>query len=70
VQDDDFLLLLNTHHEEHEFVIPQLQGIDEWLPLLDTSHDSTHELNTFRTGDSYPLQPRSLALLLHPRNHR
>jgi glycogen operon protein len=70
VQDDDFLLLLNTHHEEHEFVIPQLQGIDEWLPLLDTSHDSTHGLNTFRTGDSYPLQPRSLALLLHPRNHR
>jgi glycogen operon protein len=69
VHDDDFLLLLNTHHEKHDFVIPQLHGIDGWLPLLDTSRESTAELDTFSAGQSYPLQPRSLALLLHPRNH-
>lgn len=70
VEDDDFLLLLNPFHEPQSFVIPELAGIDAWLPLLDTSRDSSSELDTFTGSDSYPLQSRSVALLIHPRNHQ
>lgn len=70
VEDDDFLLLLNTHSEPHSFVIPMLSGIDVWLPLLDTARDSSSELDAFSGGDVYPLHSRSLALLIHPRNRQ
>ena len=68
VQDDDFLLLLNSHHEAHNFTIPPLAGIDAWLPLLDTSREDSTELDALSGGDSYLLHPRSLALFIHPRN--
>ena len=68
VVDDDFLLLLNADDEAHSFVIPSLPGIETWLPLLDTARDGSTDLNPFSGGGSYPLQPRSIALLIHPGN--
>jgi hypothetical protein len=36
-----------------------------WFVLLDTSCQTSRNASTFyRGGDSYPLQPRSLALLV------
>jgi isoamylase len=56
--DDDLLLLLNAHHDAVQFMLPE----GAWAVLLDTS------ANTFSSGQSYPLQARSLALLARPRS--
>jgi isoamylase len=58
VADDDLLLLLNAHDEVVEFNLPG----DAWTLLLDTAATG------FSSGQSYPLQSRSLALLARPRS--
>ena len=56
VEDDDVLLLLNAHHEAIDFTLPP----GDWKSLLDTSEQP------FEPGPVYPLQPRSVALLVKP----
>jgi len=64
VDDDDFLLLLNAHHEEIPFLLPAFQARVHWEVLLDTSHSSGLAPDgLYPVGDAYPLQGRSLALL-------
>jgi isoamylase len=58
LEDDDLLLLLNAHHDAVEFILPE----GAWTLLVDTS------LNAFSSGETYTLQPRSLALLARPRS--
>jgi glycogen operon protein len=64
VQDDDFLLLLNAHHEEISFVLPVFDPETRWTLEFDTSRDAGlgHD-GVFMAGQPYPLQGRSLALL-------
>jgi isoamylase len=52
--DDDLLLLLNAHHEAIEFTLPG----EGWTAVLDTAIDPP------APAAPYPLQPRSLALLV------
>jgi glycogen operon protein len=66
ILDDTFLLLLNAHHEQVEFVLPQHSRDQFWEAVLDTRQSlgkpgskTTNELET----DSYALVGRSLALL-------
>ena len=65
IRDDNFLLLMNAHHEEVPFTLlppPSGQG---WYVLLDTSCQTSRQASAFyQGGDAYPLQPRSLALLV------
>ena len=74
LHDDDFLLLLNSHHAEIPFALPPVRG-GEWLLLLDTA---TQALPPADNGlplasppawgqASYPLQSRSLVLLTRAR---
>jgi len=69
VVDDDFLLLLNSHHERIEFVIPPLPAPSSWAVMLDTSRDGggSSDLRIFGAGDFFPLEGRSLALLIGKR---
>ncbi len=65
LRDDNFLLLMNAHHEEIPFVLSSLPSEAGWLVMLDTSCQTSRDASTFyRGGDSYPLQARSLALLV------
>ncbi|MDQ3562606.1 MAG: glycogen debranching protein GlgX [Pseudomonadota bacterium] len=61
--DDDFLVLLNAHHETITFVLPSFQdGV--WEVVLDTAFEAeTAVERRYASGMSYPLQGRSLALL-------
>ena len=65
ITDENFLLLLNAHHEEVPFTLPSLASGMTWIALIDTFHDSssgpgtTHDAMTI-----YRLHPRSLALLV------
>ncbi len=68
VIDDNFLLLINAHHEEIPFVLPGFQSNVRWQVAVDT-YDITPSPDVRRyyaQGDTFPLQGRSLALLTQP----
>ena len=66
VHDDDFLLLFNAHHEAVPFAVPAPGGETRWLAMLDTApEDGLPAHGVFMPGETYPLEGRSLALLLH-----
>ena len=64
--DDDFILLLNAHHEQIDFAIPALPPAGRWSVVIDTSRDDggCADQRTFSTGERFPLVGRSLALLI------
>ena len=66
VEDDDLLLLLNAHHDAVEFVLPG-GGQGRWDALVDTSFaDGLAEVRAYPSAAAYPLQGRSVVLLLKP----
>lgn len=65
VEDDEFLLLLNAHHEPIDFDLPERGGT--WQAVVDTARYAPAG-TCAKTGPSpsvsaYPIQGRSLALL-------
>ena len=65
IKDENFAILLNAHHEEILFVLPTRTPDSGWFVLVDTSCQTSENSNRFyASNDSYPLQPRSLALLV------
>ena len=67
LKDDTFLVLLNAYHEELDFTLPAPPGGERWLAELDTAREPPCcDLGTYRAGDGYPLEGRSLALLRRP----
>lgn len=68
ITDDDFMMLLNAHHEEIQFQLPDFIGDQTWQVLIDTIGTSAPLIaQNYRSGDSYLLQGRSLVLLTHLR---
>jgi isoamylase len=69
VRDQDLLVLFNAHHETVQFKLPAHAGPGRWFALLDTAHEHGLASNgTFDAGANYPLQGRSLALMLLARS--
>jgi len=66
VVDDDFILLLNSHHEPISFLLPRLEDRDAWRVVLDTARMSAAAL--FQGANQFPLHARSLALLTRVKN--
>src|SRR5215472_7805090 len=65
IRDGNFVILMNAHHEEIRFTLPTRTPAAGWVTLVDTSCQTTQKVNRFYTaGDTYPLQARSLALLV------
>jgi len=66
VEDDDFLLLFNAHHEPVPFTLPAPGGEARWVPILDTAReDGQPPPSALKPGEAYALEARSLALLRH-----
>ena len=65
IHDNTFLLLLNAAAKPVAFRMPGHVGIARWAVEIDTCHANGKrpDLRTFNTGESYPLQGRSMALL-------
>jgi glycogen operon protein len=61
VIDDDFVLLLNSHHEAIPFLLPRLGDRDAWQVVLDTARANGDALH--QGAEQFPLQARSLTLL-------
>jgi isoamylase len=65
ITDENFLLLMNAHHEEVPFLLPTAASNMRWIALIDTSCQTSRSPGVqYEAGDSYPLQARSLALLV------
>jgi len=67
IRDNNMILLLNAHHKAMPFKLPTEIVSKRWEVLLDTSEpDGAHrDTRFFHSGETYPLQKRSLALLSH-----
>jgi len=62
--DDNLLLLINAHHEDIAFTLPEFDGYHSWDALLDTfDATGTPESSRYKVGQSYPVHGRSLVLL-------
>ncbi|GAC1676142.1 MAG: glycogen debranching protein GlgX [Terriglobales bacterium] len=65
VTDNNFLLLMNAHHEEISFLLPTVASSMGWMALIDTSSETVRSPGVMLdAGASYPLQARSLVLLV------
>ena len=65
VTDENFLLLMNAHYEAVPFSLPTTASGMRWLALINTSCQTSRCPGVhYEAGTSYPLQPRSLALLV------
>lgn len=62
--DDNFLMLMNAHHEPVPFALPSLSSEAVWVVIADTCCQTTQGSATiYEAGAQYPLQARSLVLL-------
>jgi isoamylase len=63
--DDSFLLLVNAYHEPIDFTLPAVHDIGGWQVVLDTYLDEGLKAQgRYAAGKVYPLQGRSLVLLV------
>ena len=67
ITDDDFLVLLNSHHEPVDFKLPQEARGQPWTVALDTARPEIAESSETVKDDSFRLEGRSLAVLAHAR---
>jgi len=64
IVDHNFLLLLNAHHDEVPFRLPEQPEGAQWQVVLDTTEaQPRRDASTYGSGEQYPLQGRSLVLL-------
>ncbi len=62
--DGNFVLLINAHHEEIPFTLPDVHPGTDWRVLIDTYYRAGQEpVAPFQGLQNYPLQGRSLVLL-------
>jgi len=65
VTDENFLLLMNAYHQPVPFLLPTASSEMRWVALIDTSCQTVRSPGVeYDSGTSYPLQGRSLALLV------
>ena len=74
VRDNNFLTLFNAHHEKIDFLLPEFHAGGGWQVVLDTANAKhPFEQKPYEAGATYPLEGRSMALLIstapHPALH-
>jgi len=68
IRDGNFLLLFNSHHENIRFRLPLMNESRRWECLLDTHRaGSGNEDGADDNGDIYPLEGRSLVIMIQRR---
>src|ERR1700730_17301829 len=70
VSDENFLVLLNAHHEDVAFTLPASRPGARWSAWMDTSREGgLHAVDTYDGGAAYPLQARSMVVLMERRGN-
>jgi len=68
ISDETFLLLMNADHEQRSFRLPDTSTGIGWIPVVDTSCQTSNSPDVqYASGDTYPLQARSLVVLMERR---
>ena len=66
IRGDSLLILINASDETVGFRVPRAPRGQPWRFVLDTARPEQHQGTTGRRpGGTYPLQPRSVAILRH-----
>jgi glycogen operon protein len=68
IADDSFLVMLNSHHEQVEFVVPGRQYGDTWRIVVHTAAepDAADEAEV-KAGGTLPVPARTTVILISPR---
>jgi len=67
--DENFLILLNAHHEDVAFSLPTYHIDGRWTAWMDTAReDGLRPVGTHDAGASYPLEARSMVVLMERKN--
>ena len=65
ITDENFVVLMNAHHEEVPFSLPTVASGMAWIALIDTACESARCPNTAHEAmTAYALQPRSMVVLV------
>jgi glycogen operon protein len=66
IHDDNLLMLLNSHSQPVPFAVPSKVPYARWEAIVDTCYAQGRRADRrfFHAGEKYPLQGRSLALLI------
>ncbi len=68
--DENFLVLLNACHEDVQFALPSFRPGTRWTAWMDTSREAgLRSVETYDGGTPYPLQARSMVVLLERRGN-
>jgi len=68
--DENFLVLLNSFHENIDFSLPEFRPGTQWIAWMDTSRESgLRPAGTYEAGKTYPLQSRSMVVLMERRGN-
>jgi isoamylase len=68
--DENFLVLLNAYHEDVQFALPSFRPGTRWTAWMDTSRElGLRSVETCDGGAPYPLQARSMVVLLERRGN-
>jgi isoamylase len=70
IVDDNFLLLMNAYHEPISFTLPKLDPSASWRAIVDTTWMAHNIRSVHEAGAVYPLQARSLVLLIEQKQGR
>jgi isoamylase len=69
LSDENFFTLFNAHHEDVAFTLPAFRPGSRWGAWMDTSREGgLRTVETYDGGAVYPLQARSLVVLMERRN--
>jgi isoamylase len=69
LSDENFFMLFNAHHEDVPFTLPAFRPGARWGAWMDTSREGgLRTVETYDGGAVYPLQARSLVVLMERRN--
>jgi isoamylase len=70
LSDENFLVLLNSYHEDVGFTLPAFRPGARWTAWMDTSRESgLRAVDTYDAGAAYPLQARSMVVLMERRGN-
>jgi isoamylase len=70
LSDENFLVLLNAYHEDVGFALPAFRPGHRWTAWMDTSReDGLRAVETYDPGTAYPLQARSMVVLMERRGN-
>jgi glycogen operon protein len=66
IVDDNFYVIFNAHHEIIDYILPSGDYAKDWTVMLDTGKNYIGEGDTYKAGEKFSVDGRSVILLHSP----